>query len=141
MEPLGSFEERTAPLAGALLLALAAVGATLLFELSRALARRYQGRWFAGNGRDVFHLGAAVVMAAALFACGLPPPLAFAVAGSAAMIPLLVLDSIEARRARLAAIFAAIAAVLLPTAVAPSAVVRAGNAAARALLPRGSVDK
>ncbi|HZX96853.1 MAG TPA: hypothetical protein VFE90_20200, partial [Myxococcales bacterium] len=70
------------PETGLLLGALGILCATGLLELSRTLAEAYRGRWFAGNGRDLFHAGAAVVMAAALFANGLPPGLAALAAAS-----------------------------------------------------------
>ena len=76
VEPLGSFARMVEPGAGLALGALAVLAATALLELSRTLAETYRGRWFAGNGRDVFHAGAALALAAALLANGLPPALA-----------------------------------------------------------------
>ena len=64
MEPLGSFDRLVEPLAGLALGALAVLAATALLELSRTLAETYRGRWYAGNGRDVFHAAAAVAMIA-----------------------------------------------------------------------------
>ena len=58
--------------------ALAVAAATFLLELSRTLAERARGRWYAGNGRDVFHAGAVAVLTAALAFNGLPPAIASA---------------------------------------------------------------
>jgi hypothetical protein len=117
--------------------ALAVVAATFLLELSRTLAERARGRWYAGNGRDVFHAGAAGVMAGALFLNGLPAALAFAVAGTASMVPLMVLDWIHEQRKRVTVLLAAVGAGMLPALAAPQLTVEVGNALARALFPRG----
>src|SRR5205823_7930649 len=98
VEPLGSFARMVEPGAGLALGALAVLAATALLELSRTLAETYRGRWFAGNGRDVFHTGAALALAAALLANGLPPALAALVSATVLMLPLLFLDSLPARR-------------------------------------------
>src|SRR5919201_400963 len=98
VEPLGSFERIVEPAAGVALGVLAVLVASALLELSRTLAETYRGRWFAGNGRDVFHAAAALAMAFALFANGLPPALAAFASATVLMIPLLILDSLPARR-------------------------------------------
>ena len=135
MEPLGVYHQEISATAGMALGALAVVGAALLFELSRNLAEQHKGRWYAGNGRDVFHFAAALVLATALFINGLPPPLACALAGSASVVPLMVLDWIAPRRRRVAVLLVSLAVALSPAVIAPAAVVRAGNAVALALLP------
>jgi hypothetical protein len=130
---LGVYQPLVSRTAGAGLGLLAAALATTLFELSRLLADRYKGRWFAGNGRDVFHAGAAASVAGALFLNGLPAALACAMAGTAAVVPLMVLDWIDARRRRLQVVLIAVTVGILPALVAPRATVDAGNATARAL--------
>lgn len=137
MEPLGGYQPWVSRITGFVLGVVAAVVAAGLFELSRQLADRHKGRWYAGNGRDVFHAGAAAVMAGALFLNGLPPALAFAVAGTAATVPLMVLDWIHVQRTRLAVLLAAVSAGMLPALAAPQTAVEVGNALARALFPRG----
>ena len=137
MEPLGSFS----PLAPAPLTiasgAFAILTATALMELSRTLAETYKGRWFAGNGRDIFHVGAAGVIASALFVSGLPPAFAALAAATAAILPLLLVDRLpSARPRRVAFLLALFALATAPVLLAPRAAVGAGNAMARALFPR-----
>jgi hypothetical protein len=135
MEPLGGYEPWVGRTAGVALGAGASLVATLLFELSRQLADRYKGRWFAGNGRDVFHAGGVFSLAAALFVAGLPPAVAFAVAGSAAVVPLLSIDAVATQRKRLLVLLVSIGVAVAPALAAPREVVRATNAAARAMFP------
>ncbi|MGZ6125431.1 MAG: hypothetical protein ACXWLR_10760, partial [Myxococcales bacterium] len=116
--------------------ALAVVAATALLELSRTLAETYRGRWFAGNGRDLFHAGAALVVAAALLANGLPPALAALAAASLLMLPLFFLDSLPARRPqRLALLLALVGLAAAPPLLEPRSIVDAANAVARLLFP------
>src|SRR5205814_1523960 len=89
VEPFGSYDPLVAPATGLALGALGALSAAALFELSRTLAETYKGRWFAGNGRDVFHVAAVGVLASALLVNGLPPALACFAAATAAISPLL----------------------------------------------------
>lgn len=119
---------------GLLLGALGVVVATGFLELSRSLAETYRGRWFAGNGRDVFHAASAVVMAAVLLANGLPPALAALAAAGLLILPLLVLDSLPARRpARVAMLFALVGLAAAPPLLEPESIVRAANHVARLL--------
>ena len=134
VEPLGSFERAVDPAAGLAFGALSVVAATGLLELSRTLAETYRGRWFAGNGRDVFHAGALLVIAAALLANGLPPAIAALAAASLLVLPLLFLDSLPARRPqRLAMLFALVGIGAAPPLLEPSSIVQAANAVARLL--------
>ena len=134
MEPLGSFERLVPPLPGLLIGVAAVFGATGLMELSRTLAETFRGRWFAGNGRDLFHGLAAFVSAAAFFVNGLPLPLACLWAASTLLLPLLVLDVLPARRsARAGLLFALIALAALPALLQPESIVRSANAAAQRL--------
>lgn len=134
VEPLGSFERAVEPAAGLALGMLAVIAATGLLELSRTLAETYRGRWFAGNGRDVFHAAALLVVAAALLANGLPPPVAALVAASLLLLPLLFLDSLPARRTqRLAMLFALVGLAAAPPILEPRSIVQAANAVARLL--------
>lgn len=116
--------------------AAALLVAALLLELSRTLAERARGRWYAGNGRDLFHLAAAVAMGTGFSAVGLPLPLCGALAIAACALPLLVLDALPAHRplrfAVLVALFAFGAAGPL---AAPRLISNAGNALARAAFP------
>lgn len=119
---------------GLLLGALGVVVATGFLELSRSLAETYRGRWFAGNGRDIFHAASAVVMAATLLANGLPPALAALAAAGLLILPLLLLDSLPARRpARLAMLFALVGLAAAPPLLEPESIVRAANQVARLL--------
>jgi hypothetical protein len=134
VEPLGVMRRPIDPETGLLLGALGILCATGLLELSRTLAEAYRGRWFAGNGRDLFHAGAAVVMAAALFANGLPPGLAALAAASLLLLPLLFLDSLPPRRPlRLALLLALVGLAAAPALLEPASVVRAANRVARLL--------
>jgi hypothetical protein len=137
VEPLGRFERSVDPAAALALGALAIVVATALLELSRTLAEAYRGRWFAGNGRDVFHAGALLVLAGALLANGLPPALAALAAATLLLLPLLFLDSLPPRRsARVAMLLALVGIAAAPALLAPHSIVDAANAIARALFPQ-----
>src|SRR4051812_37872188 len=115
VEPLGTFERIVSPSLGLALGGLAVVSAAALLELSRTLAETYKGRWFAGNGRDVFHVAALGVLASALLANGLPVALACFSAATASVFPLLLLDSLPAKRpARLAFLLALVALASAP---------------------------
>jgi len=108
--------------------------ATGLLELSRTLAEAYRGRWFAGNGRDVFHAASALAMVAALLANGLPPALAALAAAGLLILPLLFLDSLPSRRPlRLAMLFALVGLASAPPLFEPESIVRAANEVARLL--------
>jgi hypothetical protein len=136
VEPLGSYDRLVAPSTGIALGALGVLSATALFELSRTLAETYKGRWFAGNGRDVFHVAAVGVLASALFVNGLPPALACFAAATAAVFPLLILDSLPARRpVRVAFLLALVALAAAPPLLEPRSIVDACNAMARILFP------
>lgn len=133
-EPLGGFERTVAPSLGLALGALAVLAATALLELSRTLAETYRGRWFAGNGRDVFHATAAAVIASALLVNGLSPALACLAAASLLLPPLLFLDSLPARRApRVAMLLALVGLAAAPPILEPRSIVEMANAVARAL--------
>jgi hypothetical protein len=119
---------------GLLLGALGVMVATGFLELSRSLAEAYRGRWFAGNGRDVFHAASALVMAAVLLANGLPPALAALAGASLLILPLLFLDSLPPRRpARIAMLFALVGLAAAPPLLEPTSIVRAANEVARLL--------
>jgi hypothetical protein len=134
VEPLGSFERLVPQAAGLVLGATAVAAAGALLELSRSLAETFRGRWFAGNGRDVFHAMAVFVAAAALFVNGLPPALACLWAASAMVVPLLLLDSLPQHRpARAALLVVMIALAAAPALLEPQSIVNAGNAIARAV--------
>jgi hypothetical protein len=134
VEPLGSFERLVPQVPGLLLGLLAVVASASLLELSRTLAERFRGRWFAGNGRDLFHAAATVVAAAALFINGLPPALACLWAASVLIVPLLVLDRLPSRRPARAAILLAIVVLgAAPVLLYPAAMVSFANSLARTL--------
>jgi len=136
VEPLGSFERVLNPAAALALGVLAILCAAGLLELSRTLAETYRGRWFAGNGRDVFHAAALLVVAGALFANGLPPVLAALAAASLLMLPLLFLDALPPRRpARVAMLLALVGLAAAPPLLEPRSIVDAANAVARVLFP------
>ncbi len=119
-----------------LVAALTALTAALLLELSRTLAERARGRWYAGNGRDVFHAGAVAALFAGLFAAGLPLALCGAAAAVICAPPLLVLDNLPgSRSARLGALVAMLVLGLAPAVLAPRAVADAANALARIAFP------
>src|SRR5712671_7880683 len=105
--------------------ALAVVAATFLLELSRTLAERARGRWYAGNGRDVFHAGAVAVLGAAYFLSGLPPALAFAMAATVCIPPLLIIDEVPERRRRVALFLAILALGSAPALIDAPAIVAA----------------
>ena len=88
VEPLGSYARRLPPGAGLVAVAVAIVLGAGLFELSRTLAEVARGRWYAGNGRDVFHAAAVAVLGAAYFLNGLPPALAFLTAAVVSIDPI-----------------------------------------------------
>ena len=134
MEPLGSYRPIFEAPLGLLFSASAVLSASALLELSRTLAERYRGRWFAGNGRDLFHAGAAGVMASGLFANGLPPALACLMAATVCAAPLLLIDSLPgSRRERLLLLLFMFAAASAPAVAAPRAVIAAFNALASRL--------
>jgi hypothetical protein len=134
VEPLGSFDRAVGPAVGLALGTLAVLAATALLELSRTLAETYRGRWFAGNGRDVFHAAAALVLTGALLANGLPLALAALVVAAVLMLPLLFLDFLPERRPRRAAmLFALVGLAAAPALLEPNSIVNAANALARLL--------
>jgi hypothetical protein len=134
VEPLGHFERLVPPLPGLLVGAGAVFAATGLLELSRSLAETFRGRWFAGNGRDLFHGLAAFVAAAAFFVNGLPAALACLYAASSLLVPLLLLDGLPARRsARTGLLFALIACAALPALLKPESIVSTANTLTRTL--------
>ncbi|MCA1827714.1 MAG: hypothetical protein ABR567_17610 [Myxococcales bacterium] len=136
MEPLGAWEPYVAHSLALGIGVLAVLAAAVLLELSRTLAETYRGRWFAGNGRDVFHVGAAGVLAAALFVNGLPPALACLVAASLLLLPLVVLDSLPPRRpVRLALLLALVGLAAAPPLIEPRSIVGTANLVARYLFP------
>jgi len=97
-QPLGAYLPTTTPALAIACAALAVAAAALLLELSRTLAERARGRWYAGNGRDVFHVAAAVALALALFVAGHPPALCGFAAAAVCSPGLLALDGLPARR-------------------------------------------
>jgi hypothetical protein len=134
VEPLGSFEPVVEPTIGLALGALAVLAATALLELSRTLAEAYRGRWFAGNGRDLFHAASALVLTAAMLANGLPPALAALVAAVLLTLPLLLLDSLSERRGpRVAMLFALVGLGAAPPLLEPKSIVHAANTLAQLL--------
>ena len=136
MEPLGAYDRIVSPAMGLLLGLLAVLSATALLELSRSLAETYRGRWFAGNGRDLFHFGAAGVIASALAANGLPPALACFAGTSLLMLPLLFLDTLPARRpVRIGLLLALVGLAAAPPLLEPRSIVETANALARVLFP------
>ncbi len=136
VEPLGNFDRSVAPSMGLALGALGVLTAAALFELSRTLAEKFKGRWFAGNGRDVFHVAAVGVLASTFLLNGFPAALACFAAATIAIVPLLFLDSLPARRpARLAFLLALIALASSPPLLEPRSIVDACNAMARTLFP------
>jgi hypothetical protein len=133
VEPLGSYAHRLPPGAGLAIGALAVVLGAGLFELSRTLAEVARGRWYAGNGRDVFHAAAVAALGGAYFLNGLPPALAFAMAATVSIPPLLLIDELPDRRRRLPLFLCVLALGSLPTLVDAPRIVTAINALARAL--------
>jgi hypothetical protein len=133
VEPLGSYH-RWLPLGPGLAAgALAVVVAAALFELSRTLAEIARGRWYAGNGRDVFHAGAVAVLWAAYLVNGLPAALAFVMAALVVAVPLLLIDELPDRRRRLPLLVAVLAIGSAPALLDAPAIVDAGNALTRAV--------
>jgi hypothetical protein len=133
VEPLGTYHARLPLGPGLAAGALAVIVAAGLFELSRTLAEIARGRWYAGNGRDVFHAAAVGALAVAFFLNGLPPALAFVMAALAAAPPLLLIDALPDRRRRLPLLVAMLALFSAPALLDPRAVVDAGNALAHVL--------
>ena len=134
MEPLGAWDPIVDPPLSIAIGLIAVLSATALLELSRTLAEAYKGRWFAGNGRDVFHVAAAGVVASALFVNGLPPALACMAAASLLLLPLLFLDALPARRpARVAFLLALVGLAAAPPLIEPRSIVSTANAVARLL--------
>jgi hypothetical protein len=127
--------DTAAPTAAALASgALAVAAATFLLELSRTLAERAKGRWYAGNGRDVFHGGAVAVLTGAFTWNGLHPAIAFFAAATVSIAPLLILDLLPPRRGpRIATLFALFALGSAPALVDPRSIEETVEAVARAL--------
>ena len=135
LEPLGSYHRWLAPAAGLGAGAVAVVLGTGLMELSRTLAEVARGRWYAGNGRDVFHAGAVAALGVAYFLNGLPAALAFVAAATASLAPLVVIDTLPAeRRRRLPLLLALFALFSAPVLFEPRSIVDSSNALARVLL-------
>jgi hypothetical protein len=136
VEPLGVYDRFVSPPLGLALGLLAVLSATALLELSRTLAEAYRGRWFAGNGRDVFHVAAAGVLASALFVNGLPLALACLAAATLLILPLLFLDDLPPRRpARMALLLALVGLAAAPPLLEPRSIVDGANLVARVLFP------
>ena len=133
VEPLGSYERWLPPGAGLVAGALAVVLGAGLFELSRTLAEVARGRWYAGNGRDLFHAAAVAALGAAYFANGLPPAVALVVAATVSIPPLLLIDELPDRGRRLPLFLALLALGSAPALFDAPQVVAATNALARAL--------
>ena len=133
VEPLGSYQPRLPPGAGFAVLALAVLLGTGLFELSRTLAEVARGRWYAGNGRDVFHAGAVAALGVAYFVNGVPPALAFVLAATVSIPPLLLIDEVPDRGRRVSLFLAILALGSAPALVDGPRVVAATNALARVL--------
>jgi len=131
VEPLGSYQPRLPPGAGFAVLVLAVLLGTGLFELSRTLAEVARGRWYAGNGRDVFHAGAVAALGVAYFVNGLPPALAFVLAATVSIPPLLLIDEVPDRGRRVSLFLAILALGSAPALVDGPRVVAATNALAR----------
>lgn len=133
-QPLGSLRPLVDPDLGLLLGGLAVVCAAGLLELSRTLAETYRGRWFAGNGRDVFHVAAVLAMAGALLANGFQPALAALAAASLLMFPLLFLDSLPTRRpVRFLMLLGLVGVAAAPPLLEPGSIVQLANVVARLL--------
>jgi hypothetical protein len=133
-QPLGSLRPLVDPELALLLGGLAVVCAAGLLELSRTLAETYRGKWFAGNGRDLIHTAAVLAMAGALLANGFQPTLAALAAASLLMPPLLLLDSLPARRpARFLLLLGLVGLAAAPPLLEPDSVVALANRVARLL--------
>ena len=126
VEPLGSYARRLAPGPGLAAGIVAIVLGVGLFELSRTLAEVARGRWYAGNGRVVFHAAAVAVLGTAYFLKGL-------MAAIVSIPPLLLIDEVQGRRRRLPLFLALLAVGSAPVVIDPAALVSASNALARAL--------
>lgn len=136
MEPLGAYDRFVSPSLGLLLGLLAVLAATALLELSCSLAETYRGRWFAGNGRDLFHVAAAAVIASSLGVNGLPPALSCFAGASLLMLPLLFLDTLPTRRRlRVGLLLMLVGLAAAPPLLEPRSIVEAANAVARLLFP------
>jgi hypothetical protein len=136
VEPFGSFDPLVSPFLGVAVGALAVLIVTALLELSRTLAATYRGRWFAGNGRDLFHAAAGIAMAFALLLGGLPPALACLAAVTVLVLPLLFLDSLPAQRAqRVALLMALVGLAAAPAILEPQSIVQAAGKVAWMLFP------
>jgi hypothetical protein len=136
VDPLGSFDPLVSPPLGIAAGVAAVLAVTALLELSRTLAEAYRGRWFAGNGRDLFHAAAVVAMAFALLLCGLPPALACVAAATVLVLPLLLLDSLPPHRPRRVAFLLALVGIAAaPAILEPRSIVEAVSAVARAFFP------
>ena len=136
MEPLGSYAPLVSAQLGLALGALAVLSATALLELSRTLAETWRGRWFSGNGRDVFHVAAVGVVASALLVNGLPAALACLAAASLLLLPLLVLDSLPSRRpVRVGLLLGLVGLAAAPPLLEPGSIVQSANFVACALFP------
>jgi hypothetical protein len=133
VEPLGSYERWLTPGVGLAAGALAVLVGAGLFELSHTLAEVARGRWYAGNGRDVFHGAAVAALGTAYFVNGLPPALAFVMAATVSIPPLLLIDEVPDRGRRLPLFLALLALGSAPALVDGPRVVAATNALARAL--------
>jgi hypothetical protein len=134
VEPLGVYQPVVSAPLGLSLGAVAVLSATALLELSRTMAEKYRGRWFAGNGRDVFHVAAAGVLASALIANGLPPALGCLAGASLLILPLLFLDGLPARRpARVGMLLALLGLAAAPPLLEPRSIVKTANFVARYL--------
>lgn len=133
VEPLGSYARRLPPGAGLAAGAVAVLLGAGLFELSRTLAEMARGRWYAGNGRDVFHAAAVAALGAAYFLNGLPPALAFLMAATVCIPPLLLIDEVPERRRRIPLFLAILALGSAPTLIDAPRIAAASNALARVL--------
>ena len=133
VESFGSYARRLPPGAALAAGAVAILLGAGLFELSRTLAEVARGRWYAGNGRDVFHAAAVAALGGAYFLSGLPPALAFLMAALVSIPPLLLIDEVQGRRRRLPLFLALLAVGSASVLIHPVGVVSASNALARAL--------
>jgi hypothetical protein len=133
---LGAYLPRASTAVALAIAVVATVSAALLLELSRTLAERARGRWYAGNGRDVFHVAAALVLAAALFVAGHPPALCGFEAATICSPSLLALDGLPARRrTRVGLLLAIFALAMAAPLLFPRQIVDWANALARAAFP------
>ena len=131
---MGGVRRLVDPQLGLFIGGLAVVCAAGLLELSRTLAETYRGRWFAGNGRDVFHAAAVLPMAGALLVNGLGPELAAFAAASLLLFPLLFLDSLPPRRpVRFVMLLALVGIAAAPPLLEPASIVDLANGVARLL--------